>query len=466
MRKYFIIACLFFSTLQSCDKFLDVKPKGKDIAYLTVHYNGLLNNLVLEQFSHNYMYMTDELMSTPEYITKISLVSQKAFKWEGDIFLPTDLCSEWEKAYSSIYVYNTVVNGVLNSQEGTLQEKEAIHAEARVMRAYMYQWLLNFFAKPYNAATANVDPAVPLVTETNITETGRSRATVKEVYDFILKEFSEACPRLSPITRSQMRVYKSAGYALWGKSLLNAGNYSEALVALRTSVAALQGSANTIRLFDYNTELGLNRTQPWLNGGKVPTPTDPANVETIFARTQTIASMISSPLGVFVKPEIYNLFEANDFRRLLFANRNNTQSITYPSYKRVTPTQVNIGITYPDLLLMLAECEARAGDLSKAKSLLEQLRQNRMPAASAAVTVSDKDGLIRLAITERRREFMHMGFRWFDMRRLWNDPLFQDHKADYFKTDGTSTYQLTEQRLVYKIPPKILSFNPGWTDNP
>ena len=115
---------------------------------------------------------------------------------------------------------------------------------------------------------------------------------------------------------------------------------------------------------------------------------------------------------------------------------------------------------------MLAECEARAGDLSKAKSLLEQLRQNRMPAASAAVTVSDKDGLIRLAITERRREFMHMGFRWFDMRRLWNDPLFQDHKADYFKTDGTSTYQLTEQRLVYKIPPKILSFNPGWTDNP
>ena len=90
MRKYFIIACLFFSTLQSCDKFLDVKPKGKDIAYLTVHYNGLLNNLVLEQFSHNYMYMTDELMSTPEYITKISLVSQKAFKWEGDIFLPTD----------------------------------------------------------------------------------------------------------------------------------------------------------------------------------------------------------------------------------------------------------------------------------------------------------------------------------------------------------------------------------------
>ena len=58
------------------------------------------------------------------------MAGEKAFKWEGDIFLPTDLCSEWEKAYSSIYVYNTVVNGVLNSQEGTLQEKEAIHAEA------------------------------------------------------------------------------------------------------------------------------------------------------------------------------------------------------------------------------------------------------------------------------------------------------------------------------------------------
>ena len=51
------------------------------------------------------------------------------------------------------------------------------------------------------------------------------------------------------------------------------------------------------------------------------------------------------------------------------------------------------------------------------------------------------------------------------MRRLWNDPLFQDLKSGYTHTDGVNNYTLTEDRLVYQIPPKVLVFNENWLDN-
>ena len=57
------------------------------------------------------------------------------------------------------------------------------------------------------------------------------------------------------------------------------------------------------------------------------------------------------------------------------------------------------------------------------------------------------------------------GMRWFDMHRLWSDPLFQEDKAGYTHTNRTETFTLTEKRLVFRIPPQVLSFSPEWQDN-
>ena len=60
---------------------------------------------------------------------------------------------------------------------------------------------------------------------------------------------------------------------------------------------------------------------------------------------------------------------------------------------------------------------------------------------------------------------MMSGMRWFDIRRLWNDPLFQEDKQNYTHTDGQNIYTLTEDRLVFRIPPKVLSFSTDWENN-
>lgn len=120
----------------------------------------------------------------------------------------------------------------------------------------------------------------------------------------------------------------------------------------------------------------------------------------------------------------------------------------------------------PDLYLMLAECKARTGDETGAREDLLTLREKRMPASEAGVPaeVNTKDKLIRFVIDERKREYMMTGMRWFDMRRLWNDPLFQQDKAACTHTNGIEVFPLTEERLTYKIPPRVMEFNGNWKD--
>ena len=111
----------------------------------------------------------------------------------------------------------------------------------------------------------------------------------------------------------------------------------------------------------------------------------------------------------------------------------------------------------PDLYLMLIECQARSTDQTlqnEARVNLEKFRRHRMPQEAAVIPadITSQEELIRFVVEERLREYMMTGIRWFDMRRLWNDPLFQDWKAEYTHTDGKNTYTLTEDRLVYQIP--------------
>jgi hypothetical protein len=112
---------------------------------------------------------------------------------------------------------------------------------------------------------------------------------------------------------------------------------------------------------------------------------------------------------------------------------------------------------------MIAECKARANDLTGAKADLETLRKTRMPLAEAPVTAATQDALVKFILDERKREFAGTGFRWFDMRRLWNDTKYNNVDPSH-QLDG-STFTLKAERLVMRIPPAILKLNPGMPDN-
>ena len=488
MRKIRISSIALIALLPllmaGCKDFLDLKPKGRDLAKTLEHYEGMLNSLSCTNIAYNVMletgtasyttpywvFMSDEWITDQTVMQNMKPAEQKSFMWEADIFTADDYPVEFGGLYQQIYTYNAIADGVMGSEEGTHEEKLRVLSEARVARAFAYMMLAQFFGKPYNEATAATDLCVPLVVEASTGLTSLKRATVKDIYDFILREMEEACPNIPEYTMHRQRIYRAAAYAMLGRAYMLVLDYDNAAAAFAEAERLIPKSTITLALFDYKTMMPAWKASGilWDWGMAIPTNYSPAATEIVLNR-QVDNMIVCGPAvygyspRVFIKPEYMALFADGDLRRELYTNKGGA----YSNYRKDHRIMHNEGVDLPAFYLMYAECMARTNNLAKARELLTNLRAHRFEAGMGEIpaSVSTQNDLIRFVVEERLREYMGTGHRWFDMRRLWNDPLFQDLKANYTHYDGEKTYTLTETRLVYRIPPSVMVHNAGWTNN-
>lgn len=487
--KKIISILIIFSSLAGCKKYLEVEPKGKVLARKIEHYNGLFNNTFLNGFqnlkftsttnaatgelSYSFsilgeveapFYMSDDIVANASTYPNYTLIKQKAYKWSDDIYLPEDNAAEWGTMYTHNYVYNVIANGVMDAEDGTEAEKRALQSEARVARAYMHFWVAQLFAKPYNDATASTDPGIPIVTVASTESSNFQRSSVKAVYDFIVKEINESIPYLSNVTVSRGRIGQLAANAILGEVYFNMGKYQEALPPLKKAFELIGLSKVNISLYDYNVKANEWYVAFSPNTGLTFHPTPFDSYESVFVK-QTAAPVYSAFSSFTVlTPAVYSMFGADDQRKKAFSNKGLfSSSLQLPGYQRAGPLTVNLGPSMPNLYLMKAECEARGGLLTDAENDLETLRKNRMPAASAEVQYAGQPALVKVILDERLREFAATGRRWFDMRRLYDEPAYNNIQEQ--RTIDGKTYTLTKSRLTLKIPPMILNFNPSMSDN-
>jgi len=479
-----LISAVFTIFLSSCEKFLDVKPKGKEVLETTDHYNGLLNNitvLTINNFriletggvlmlgsAHLPLLMSDDIFTTPQNFGSRTTYETNAYKWLDKIYEENEDPNEWGAMYVPIYIYNLAINGVMESTGGTEAKKREIQSEARVNRAFNYLFLVNQFAKPYNKATATQDPGVPLVTKADISATKFTRASVQEVYDFIVKEIEEAIPYMPAQSRVRVRLCKPAAWFILGRAYLYMGEYAKAITAFNNAESGLLSLPFTVSLYDYNTLMNSAPPTGWYNPalphrGASGHPAQFDSQEVIYMKQIILLTNFMSN-SLFVKDAVMNKYSSTDLRRRMFSNKDYfTGATTLPAYQRCAPSAVNWGVGLPDLYLMRAECKARVNDLPGAKADLETLRKKRMPVADATVSVTTKNAMIRFVLDERIREFAGTGMRWFDMRRLSTDTEYNN--IDYTRTYGTENLTLQNKRLTMKIPAKIMLYNPGMVDN-
>ncbi len=471
---------LSFILLNSCKKFLDVEPKGYAIIKTIDQYNGLFNNSPLITYANfsissggaagitGYadlpVIMADDVFSAPANLTTLPLLSYaNAFKWQPDIYLPTDDAPDWGAFYAQNYIYNVIVNGVMDAEDGTLEQKKQLLSEARANRALVHFMVANFFGKPYNATTANTDLSVPIVTEANVGQTGFRRATVKELYDFVVSELQAAIPDLPLQTTSRVRLAQAGGYFILGQVYLFMADYNNALVNLNNSRTSLTTSAIPVSLYDYNTTMATwyNAATPHRGASLHP---QQFNSNEVFYTKQQLISTYYTRNAAYIKPSVMNLFNPTDHRLKFFFNKDYVTGATMlAGFQRNSPGAVNWGPSLPNLYLMLAECKARLNDLTGAKQELETLRTKRMPLVNAAVPLTTQEDMVKFVLAERQREYAGTGVRWFDMRRLSTDPVYNN--IDPTHQLGTENYTLTNARLTMRIPPKVLDFNPGMPDN-
>lgn len=445
-----ILCCMVFA---GCDKYLDVKPKGKTLLTTVSDYDQWLNDPSLGYgFSAptcTFNYFADNLdaVNIPNPPT---LPAEIMYTW-GLQFSPDINVSPafWGEHYAKINQFNTVLLGVGEATGGTESQKRSLKAEALLGRALEYFYLVNEYGKPYNAATAAQDLAVPFVTSNDVTQTVPPRSTIAEIYQHMIDDINAAIPDL-PLdnTGDRLRGSTASAYSVLARIYFYQADYTNA-----RKYAELALANSRAVMIDFNGTLPASvfiSTRP----------------DVIYGRT-----VIGSNTGTL---DFMRSFESNDLRvKLLYFS---TDGYTFtkrgattfaPKNITVVLQNVNTGTSVQEMKLIIAECAARSNDLSVALQQLDEVRKTRFATASYVPYQSDlQEDILQEVLMERSHELPFCGLRWFDMRRLDQE----NRMAPVYRYDAQGNIIATllphSERYTLQIPVQVLSFNPGMQQNP
>ncbi|WP_295771669.1 RagB/SusD family nutrient uptake outer membrane protein [uncultured Mucilaginibacter sp.] len=444
-----IIACLLIM-VSACRKYVEIPPSQVRALKYTTDYSALLNYGSTIEPGYTYpVYAADDFgVDDPTWYPRFSYQPPvNAYTWAERIWGPTEEDADWSTLYKVMNTYNTVITGVDKSEGGTDAQKAVIKASALVHRAYAYFTLVNLYGKQYDAATANSDLGVPLLLTPDL-YASLSRATVQRVYDQVKSDLTEALPLLPEVATFNVNPSKLAVYSLLARYYLNTREFGEAKRYAEMALAL----RNT--LLDYNAY-----TTTW--------PLKLQNPEEMFfkrtAQTVTVVPLQQAAL---------NLYDTKDLRYSVFtAPAALVRGSNFTVGRGLTRSQYFLEGTYigpgvPEMMLIKAECEARAGNTSAAMEMVNNLRKKRFkPAEYYNLAATDANNALRIVIDERGREFMGRGYRWFDQRRLSKDNGLIQTVTRKFK-DATYTLAPGSNRYTFPIAEKYIALNPEIIQNP
>jgi starch-binding outer membrane protein, SusD/RagB family len=464
--------------LGSCGNYLEENPDNrvelnstkKAAQLLTNAYSGAAYTFT-EWMSDNVSYTTGTT-KLPEH--------NQAYVWED---ITTDNQDTpiffWTSTFDAIAHANEVL-AVIESLPGDRDEKRAVEAEALLTRAYGHFMLVNLFAKHYNPETAESDPGIPYVLEPETVFLKQyNRNTIEEVYNFIEDDL-----------RQGLRLVDESFYA-------NSGKYHftrNGALAFASRFYFFKGDFE--KCIEYSTQMLGEDPQVYVKDIEglleqtanpedfiraYTSPTDPSNLLMIRQVTNYPVNVGYWPSPNLVRG-IYNnnpWFE-EDIRT----------SNEYPIYLRGTGWGIakyeflferssltsNVGLYYTimpafrgeEVLLNRAESYVYTNSLSLAVKDLQTLANRRYEGPPTVNvpdledyynTSNDQFALLNYILDERRKEFMHEGLRWFDIKR------YQIPVTHFTETGAGITLEGDDLRKVLQIPQAAIDVG-GLEPNP
>lgn len=371
------------------------------------------------------------------------VAEQNVYTWGNDIYVGLTTSTEWNTAYKKIYYANIIAEGIdkiepLNSSEEIAWNQ--VKGSALFFRAYNHFEMAQLYCKPYDKVTASSDLGIPLRLESNI-NIEPSRSTVQETYGAIIADLKAAKEILPVITSSntlyKLRPTKNAATAMLARVYLAMANYDS---AFRYSDIAL-GQYNV--LMDYNTDIN-----------PAPNYIPRFNPEVIFHTTCTRFYLSFFPSRAVVDPAVYNLYDANDWRRDVFF-------YNFLARRRFRGGYDNgsnfTGLATDEVFLIRSECYARAGNKDMALQDLNALIRKRWinSVPYPEITAGSSEEALQKILIERRKELYFRGLRWSDLRRLNKEPQFA---ITLNRSVNGQTYTLppNDPRYVLPIPPDVI----------
>lgn len=335
------------------------------------------------------------------------------------------------------------------------------------LRALAYFTLTNMFCYPYNKGTEA--KGLPIIKDKPVEAfQNATRATLGETYDFICADIDSALVNSEKggATLQYFYMNKAAIYALKARVSLYMGKYDEAEAAAKKAIE-LKGKGNgTYTDFNPSEETYLNM---WAS----------VNVtdEDIFTICKTendnlsansLNTLYGSYLGS-ISDYCQSFFSESDARLDLIgtvdSNKNGCRK-----YQGIETSQATSNIPVfrkSEMSLIIAECEARKGNLDAAKEYLGYTakRDAALTDALGYCELSElpntKDDLLEFIWEENAREFFGEGHFYFEARRLDKTITVMGGKCTTFKPAN----------FVFPIPAAEINAgfmkeqNTNWADN-
>ncbi|MBV7530247.1 RagB/SusD family nutrient uptake outer membrane protein [Chitinophaga sp. sic0106] len=455
-------------TLAGCKKYLAEEP-NKQVSIKTVsQLEALVDNAPLFAYETN----QTASFSTDDYEIGKDLyrLNPGAFNFNGlqyyinSVDGVASLASDdlWNGEYKKIFTANLVLDNI-DKVTGDDAARARVKADAHFIRAMSYWVLANYYCAPYSEGNLQ-SMGLPLKKTIEYKES-LSRTTLKETYDFILGDITEAekvaYDDVDP--RRAWRVSKKAIAAFRSRYFLFTGDYPK---AVEQADLALQSS--TARLVDFKTikpGISRNYSNPaaTLRYSELFTWTA---LNFLYWQEMYYCRYTYNRSWYTPSTSLMNSYDtANDLRyKLLFIpNGGREFSIVTPATTRYTffntGYYVPAGFTRAEVLLNKAEALARQGNTGAALEAANILRGSRM-STYVPLTANSKEDAIKQVLAERRRE-LPFAMRWYDIRRFSvNDYTGDDIKVvrEFYNMTATGidvntpqTYTLDARRMLVPI---------------
>lgn len=470
---YVIIITSLFSSCSKLDSFLDKAP-ASNLSYVeSVEDCNMLLNYPELIMAMDQLYVLDDDIEFEDVTQVIGFekgdVGYNVFTFWPDKFIykPSEDDPCWNNIYRNIYYTNVILQKIdeVNGSDDVLRNQ--LKGEAYLFRAHYFFMLVNIYGKQYNPATSATDLGIPLPMDIDVSAV-RERGTVQQAYEQIVSDLDNALKYLKIKTQNPSKKTRGSiagAYGVLAKVYLHMQNWEKAAFNAGKCLE-LAGE-----LIDYNK---FNSFEDY--DGDAGQPSQPFyNAENIFVRGGnsmndfSIAMSIDMSMfmgGVRFTSQMADLIDSNnDLRARLFMGTNISgfKTLTHvrqndPLYYAVT----NVGVSSPEIYLILAEAYARGNDVPGAVKTLGKYLPNRYNKTTfIPYQQTDKKKVLEKIINEKRIEQVYGGHRWFEIRRLF---VLGEYKNSLVRknVEGNiiGTLSLDHSKMVFPIPEKVININP------
>lgn len=438
-KFYYTPVLISLLLLSACSKWLNLKADKKAIIPATLQeFQALLDN---HTFMNEGLPFLGELSTDDYYVRDVTMQSasvsayiKNLYTWEKNLYNGEKniaaLNNNWNVPCRMVFYANVVLDGLkkISINTDNRQQIEQLQGSALFYRSFALYQLLVHFAPAYTSDAAAAQAlGVPLRLDAGIDEPS-VRAPLSTCYRQVMDDLLTAAPLLPATVTVPTRPSKAAAFALLGRMHMKKSEYAQ---ALQMADSALYYNN---ALMNYNTDINSTTTYSFKRFNK----------EVIYHALMQSTSFTQYSQRL-MDTLLYNSYSTGDLRKQAYY-RKQTIGLQFIGSNDGTD-QYFFGFATNELYLIKAEAAARTGNHTLALQTLNQLLVNRWQQGSfVPYTTANTMDALTLVIRERRKELVHRGLRWPDLKRLNKETGFKttlkrriDGK-DYILEPGSAKY--------------------------